>query len=55
MYGATMSCIRSKDFDFVSYNGIRDKWNSEAGKPIPNDELHTTIKCEFTLKYCRED
>jgi hypothetical protein len=53
-YGGVIPAIRTKDFDFVHYNGIKDRWFTVGGQLIPDENLHTTIKCEFTIKYCED-
>lgn len=54
-YGGRIGGVRSKDFDMVFYNGIKDNWFAVGNKPIPNENVHGTIKCEATIKYCDDE
>lgn len=54
-YGGLITGVRSKDFDLVWYNGIKDEWVSLGSLPIPNGNVHSSIKCEATFKFCDDE
>ena len=52
-YGGRILGVFSQDFEFASFNPIKNKWSVLFKKTGEND-LHGTIKCEAVLKYCAD-
>lgn len=55
VYGAMIDGVYAKDFDIAFYDAIKDSWRIAPYQPIANNNLHGTIKCEATIKYCEDD
>ena len=53
-YGGLIKGVRTKDFDFLWYNALKEEWFSVGGRQIPNDDFHSSIKCEATIKVCED-
>lgn len=51
-YGALIQGLRSKDFELVWYNGIKNEWLILEQRPTSSDIFHNSLKCEATIKYC---
>lgn len=55
LYGGTLGGVYAKDFDIAFYDAIKDRWSIASNLPVTNNNLHGTIKCEATIKYCEDD
>ena len=54
-YGGRVDGLYSSNFTLAFYNGNTNKWIAASKKPIPNNDIHGTIKCEATIKYCEDE
>lgn len=54
-YGCKIMGMPSRNFDIVWYNEILDEWISLGNRPIPNDDFHSSIKCEAVIRYCSDE
>ena len=50
--GKIIAGVRSRDFEFVNYYGLKGEWHTIRDYPLPLAEPRTTIKCEAVVRYC---